>query len=95
MIRQPSLRLPQHWRIGDQPALGKLPQDLTIRTWFATWLVDIFDAYQPLAAMRARIEPGRQRSQQGAGMQRARWRGCKTADIAHRSLRFGRAMWWA
>ena len=77
-----ALRLPQRRRVGLEAERGQLVHDQPFDAGHRARAVDILEAQQPAAAVRARVEPAGQRGHQRAGVQRAAGRGCEAADIA-------------
>ena len=70
LIERLALRLPNGRLIGLQTAVRKLLQDALSGAGLVAGEVHIFHAHQPEPAMRARVQPGGQRSDQRARMQR-------------------------
>ena len=56
-----------------RPQIASCPRMIWSAPVFVARRVDVFDAHQPAAAVRARIEPAGQRGDQRALVQRARW----------------------
>ncbi len=80
-IARAALALPHRRRIGQQAAGGQLLQDELVGAGHAARAVDVFDAHQPGAAMRAGVQPGGQGRHQRAGVQRAGVRGREAAHV--------------
>ncbi|EKZ96875.1 hypothetical protein D769_23174 [Cupriavidus sp. HMR-1] len=57
-------------------------QDVIVGAPDAARVVDVLDPHEPVAAMGARVQPARQRGNQGAQMEWARGGGRKAAPVA-------------
>lgn len=84
LVKAAALRLVQRRCVGQQATGGQLLHDQRVSARYAARRVNVFDTYQPTSCMCAGIEPACQRGDHGARMQRASWRGRKTADISSR-----------
>ena len=86
LISIAALRLPHHRCIRYQAAFCKLLQDELIGACYTAWCVYVFHAYQPLPSVRACIEPAGEGCNERARVERARRRGRKATDVAHRKI---------
>ncbi len=94
LIVRASLGLPHRRIVGNQAQRLELPQDFTIGARHAAGRVDILDADEPARAMRARVEPARQRRDERARVQRASGRRGEAADVRrHQAVRSTEPAW--
>ena len=78
----PRVRLPTRVSSGTQPTGCELREDELVGAGHAARRVDVLDAHQPAAAVRAGVEPAGQRGHQRAGVQRPGGRGREAPDVA-------------
>ncbi len=82
-VRTPALE--QHRFVGLESAGRELAQDLLAGPGHLARRVEVLDPDDPRAASRARVEPARERRDEGARVQRAGGRGGEPAPVGHRS----------
>ncbi len=83
LIGGAALRLPPRGLIAVQPDVGELLQYAVAGLATASCGVDVFHAYQPAPAVRARIQPAGKGRHHRAGVQGPRRRRSEAAHIVH------------
>src|SRR3954468_6668593 len=67
--------------VPGEPEALEGAQNIVGNAWLRARRVEVFDAQEPAAAGRARIEPARRRSHKRAEVKRSARRGCEPADV--------------
>lgn len=81
LVRVMSIALKQHVSIPTQPKSLKRVENVFGRPWDFPWRIQIFNAYQPLALVRPRIEATRNGRGHRPQVQPARGRRGKTSYV--------------